>query len=105
MHAVLVTFQSSASIEALAEPFAAYAEALCSVPGLIFKTWIKDGETLGGFHVFSGRGAADRYLGSEMVAGLTANPAFANFSIERYDVLGDLSATTGTPSSPIAAAA
>ena len=103
MHAVLITFQSSASVEALAEPFAAYAEALREVPCLILKTWIKDGDTLGGFHVFSSRSDADRYLASKMVAGLTADPAFTDFTIERYDVFEDLSSRTGTPSEPISA--
>ena len=104
MHAVLITFQSSASVEQVAEPFAAYAEGLRDVSGLILKTWIRDGETLGGFHVFSSRSDADRYLASEKVAGLTANPAFTEFVIERYDVFEDLSSRTGTPVEPISAA-
>jgi hypothetical protein len=97
MHAVLITFTSSASIDQLDQPFRDYAEALCDVSGLIAKTWIKDGETLGGFHVFTSRAAADAYLGSEMVAGLTSNPAFQDFEVDHYDVLEELSAITGTP--------
>lgn len=103
MHAVLITFTSTAPKEALVAPFTDYAEALCNVDGLIVKTWIHDGETLGGFHVFARRGDADRYLGSEMVAGLTANPAFSDFSITRYDVLDDLSTITGTPTVSLSA--
>lgn len=97
MHAVLLTFKSAASIDQLEQPFQEYAEALCGVGGLVTKTWIKDGETLGGFHVFTSRATADAYLGSEMVAGLTSNPAFADFSVDHYDVLEGLSITTGTP--------
>lgn len=97
MHAVLVTFQSAASIDALADPFREYAEGLRSVPGLISKTWIKDGEVLGGFHVFESRAEAETYLGGEMVAGLTSTPAFTDFSIAHFDVLDDLSLITGTP--------
>jgi len=101
VHAVLVTFHSSVAAEDLAEPFTDYAEQLCSVPGLVAKTWIRDGEILGGFHVFSNRVDADRYLGGEMVAGLTSNAAFEDFTITRYDVIDALSGITGTPSSPV----
>lgn len=104
MHALLVTFHSSATVEDLQAPFTDYAATLRSIPGLISKTWLKDGETLGGFHVFTDRALADRYLASEMVAALTANDAFDNFAIVRYDVLSDLSITTGTPADPITAA-
>jgi hypothetical protein len=97
MHAVLITFRSAVSTEELTGPFGEYAEALRSVPGLISKTWIKDGETLGGFHVFESRAEAETYLGSEMVAGLTSNPAFSDFSIHHFDVFDELSRITGTP--------
>ncbi|GMR02065.1 MAG: hypothetical protein BMS9Abin20_0391 [Acidimicrobiia bacterium] len=97
MHAVLVTFQSAASADELADPFREYAEALRSVPGLISKTWIKDGDTVGGFHVFESRAEAETYLGSEMVAGLTSNPAFTDFSITHFSVFDELSRITGTP--------
>jgi len=105
MHAVLVTFQSSVPIEALAEPFAAYADEMTRVSGLICKTWIKDGDTLGGFHVFANRSDADRYLESDLVAGLTSNDAFDDFNIDRYDVIDELSIVTGTPNTPVAAKA
>jgi hypothetical protein len=103
MHAVLVTFRSAASVDELADPFREYAEALCLVPGLISKTWIKDGDTLGGFHVFESRAEAESYLGGEMVAGLTSNPAFTDFSIDHFDVLDDLSLITGTRQRALAA--
>ena len=103
MHAVLITFHSSVSADELVEPFTDYAEQLCSVAGLVEKTWVRDGEILGGFHVFSSRADADRYLGSEMVAGLTSNEAFEDFAITRYDVLDALSSRTGTPTTPLAA--
>jgi hypothetical protein len=105
MHAMLITFQSAVGIEDLAEPFSEYAQGLRDVDGLVLKTWIKNDETLGGFHVFSSRADADRYLASQMVAGLTGNPAFTNFAIERFDVIGDLSRVTGTPTTPLVTAA
>jgi hypothetical protein len=103
MHAVLVTFHSSVAADELVEPFTQYAEQMRSVPGLVAKTWIRDEEIIGGFHVFLSRADADRYLGGEMVAGLTSNEAFDDFAITRYDVLDDLSRLTGTPMSPLAA--
>ena len=105
MHAVLVTFRSEATLEEVAAPFAAYAEALRSVEGLVAKTWIADGDVLGGFHTFTSRAAADAYLGSAMVAGLTANPAFAGFEIRHFSVIDDLSRVTGSPTGTLAGAA
>lgn len=101
MHAVMITFESTASLEALAEPFAVYARALGSVPGLIAKTWLRDGVTLGTFQLFASRQAAESYLHSELGAGLTANPAFTRFRIEHYAVLEELSGLSGGPS-PVA---
>jgi hypothetical protein len=102
MHAVLITFTSAAPVEELAEPFAEYARALCSVEGLISKTWIRDGDIVGGFHIFTTGVAAEAYLGSEMVAGLTSNPAFSGFAIRHFDTIDELSAITGSPRVPLA---
>jgi quinol monooxygenase YgiN len=98
VHAVLITFRSSAPVEQLEQPFKKYAEGLRAVPGFISKTWISDGDSLlGGFYVFTNRADADAFLGSEMVAGVTSNPAFKDFQITHYDVLDELSVSTGTP--------
>jgi hypothetical protein len=97
MHAVLITFQSTASLDDLVGPFTDYAHSLGAVPGLVAKTWLRDGATLGGFHLFAGRRDADAYLAGALVAGLTANPAFADFQIRHYDVLEDLSRITRSP--------
>ena len=97
MHAVLITFTSSASLDDLKAPFTDYANALRAIQGLIAKTWIREGSTLGGFHVFATRQDAENYLNSEMVAGLTSNPAFSDFQIRHFDVLEELSAVTGSP--------
>lgn len=97
MHAVLITFRSTAPREVLVEPFTDYANALTSVEGLISKTWIGDGATIGGFHLFTDREGAEAYLGSEMVAGLTSNPAFSGFEIRHFEVLDELSRITGSP--------
>ena len=61
MHAVLITFDSTANLDDLTGPFAEYARVLSVVPGLIAKTWLREGATLGGFHLFADRQAAERY--------------------------------------------
>jgi hypothetical protein len=103
MHAVLITFRTAADLEDLAEPFTEYANALREVEGLVSKTWISDGDILGGFHTFTTRPAAETYLDSEMVAGLTSNPAFSGFEIRHFSVLDELSRITGAPSVPLPA--
>jgi hypothetical protein len=97
MHGMLITFTSTADIADLKEPFRDYANGLRSIDGLVYKTWLRDGSTLGGFHVFTSRAAAESYLASDMVAGLTGNPAFSNFEIRHWDVLEELSVINGTP--------
>ncbi len=104
MHAVLITFATSASLDDLKGPFTDYANALKGVSGLVAKTWIRDGSTLGGFHIFSSREDADSYLSSQMVADLTSNPAFSDFQIRHFDVLDELSAITGSPRAVLASA-
>lgn len=94
MHAVLITFTSSADLDDLVGPFTEYATALQGVEGLVSKTWIQDGATLGGFHLFTDRRAAEAYLASAMVAGLTANAAFSGFAIRHFAVLEELSRIT-----------
>ena len=97
MHAVLITFASSANLDDLVGPFAEYATALQNVEGFVVKTWIQDGATRGGFHIFTDRHAADADLASALVAGLTTNAAFSGFAIRHFAVLEELSYVTGTP--------
>ena len=97
MHAVLVTFRSAVAPDALAELFGRHAEALQAVPGLVMKTWLHDGETLGGFHLFATRETAEEYLASGLAAGLAAHPALAARAVRHFAVLGELSHATGTP--------
>lgn len=104
MHAVLITFTSSAGLDELKAPFTDYANALRGIEGLVSKTWIRDGSVLGGFHIFASRTDAENYLNSEMVAGLTSNPAFSDFQIRHFGVLQELSAMTGSPQAVLAGA-
>ena len=103
MYAVMITFTTSIPTDRLVEPFTDYADALRRQPGLITKTWIQDGTTLGGFHLFVDQAAADAYLGSDLAAGLRATDGFDDFDVRGFDVLADLSAMTGVaPESTLA---
>ncbi len=97
MHAVLITFTSTATLDQVAEPFERYAHALRAIPGLVMKTWIADGTTLGGFHIFDDTSHADGYLNSELLATVKSNPAFSDFRVTRFDVIDTLSAINGSP--------
>ncbi len=97
MYAMLITFHSAADLDSLAMHFADEARALQAAEGLILTTWIHDGPTLGRFHVFVSHRAAEDYLASDLMVGLTANPAFTQIQIHRYAVMAELSRATGTP--------
>ena len=100
MHAVFISFQSTAKEEELAEPFSQYAQALRNgaIPGFISKTWLSNGATMAGFHLFEDREAADRYLTTMFASAVPSNPAFSDIRIERYDVDEETSAiTNGVP--------
>lgn len=94
MHAVIVTFNTSAPPESLEEPFRNFAEALLGVDGFVSKVWLNDGETFGGSYVFENEEAAHTYLQSELVAGLTANEAFKDFEVRTFAVIDELTAVT-----------
>jgi len=97
MHAVIITFRSSLPLDQLAGPFTDFANALTSVDGFVSKTWLHDGETLGGSYVFKTEAAAKAYLASPMVAELTATEGFDDFEVLTFSVVDELTALT-TPS-------
>ena len=96
MHALFITFRSAVAPEELEEDFARYAEALRdgAARGLVGKTWLADGSTVGGFYLFEDRGVADRYLDGMFAEAVTDNPAFSDVRVERYDVDEALSQIT-----------
>ena len=102
MHAVFISFRSSANPEDLAEPFQQYANALRdgAIQGFCSKTWLANDELVGGFHIFDSRAAADRYLDTMFAPNVAANPAFTDIRIERFEVDEEMSAiTNGLPAS------
>lgn len=94
MHALIITFQTSAPPESLEEPFQSFAETLLGVDGFISKVWLNDGETYGGSDVFESEEAANVYLQSELVAGLRTNEAFHDVDVRTFAVIEDLTAIT-----------
>ena len=94
MHAVIITFNTSVSPESLEEPFRSFADALLSVDGYVSTVWLNDGETFGGSYVFESEEAANAYLESDLVAGLTANDAFDDVEVRTFAVIDDLTAVT-----------
>ena len=96
MHALFITFRSAVDPEELKEPFTQHAEALRdgAARGLVGKTWLADGRAVGGFCLFADRGDADHYLDGMFAEAVTANPAFSDVRVERYDVDETLSRIT-----------
>jgi hypothetical protein len=97
MHALLITFRSAITREELQEDFTRAAEALRdgAARGLVSKTWLYDGSTVGSFCLFEDREVADSYLGGFFAEAITANPIFSDVRVERYDVNETLSRITG----------
>jgi len=95
MYALLITFNTDVELADLEAPFVEYANALRNVTGLISKTWINDGTTVGGFHLFESKNAADAYASSDLASGLIDTEGFDNFEVRGFEVLGALSAITG----------
>ena len=96
MHAVFITYSSLVSREDLSGPYTQYAEALAAgrIPGFVSKTWLANGDTHGGFHIFRDREAADRYLAEMFEPVVGQNPVFSNIRIERFEVGEELSGMT-----------
>ena len=94
MHAVFMTFTTSVPLEELGTSFTTYADELVHTPGLRSKTWIADGSTLGGFHVFDAATDADTFLAGDLFGSIRHNPWFSAFELRRFDVLEDLTALT-----------
>ena len=98
MHAVLVTYENDTPADQLKNhpDNVAYAKHLKKVPGLISKTWINDGKTLGGFHVFTDKESADAYINGEMFqSAVVKNPSNRNVQTRHFAVFSNLTAMNG----------
>ncbi|WP_328304331.1 YdhR family protein [Actinomycetospora sp. NBC_00405] len=102
MHALHITYTSSASIEQLRDASVVFAEVLRTVPGFVAKTWLVDGAHHGGFYLFTDRAAAQAYRDGPLVTGLREHPAFSDFEVRGWDVDDELGALTGATTSTAA---
>jgi len=65
------------------------APAFAAVPGLVSKVWLADraGGVFGGVYTFDSTDAVDRFLESDLFAGVGATPGLVNISVRRFGVL------------------
>lgn len=105
MQAVIITFHSSVPLDAVHDDFSAGAQEISEVPGLLSKTWLQDGERLGGFYLFTDADAARTYLDGPIIAETRAVPVFSDWEVQEFTVLEEFSAVTrGVPRQSPAAA-
>ena len=108
MHALVVTFDTADGLRELRRPSGSpmrvdeYIADLRARPGFLAKTWLRDGDTYGGFYLFADRTAADRYLAEEIAPLGRANPTMTNQQVRHFDVLEHLSELTlGLPAAGV----
>lgn len=92
MHAMFLTFEFAGEDDELDRAFSQYAESLVDVPGLLTRTWMKDGSTVGGFFVFQNVDGAEQFLGSARIRSLVRHPNVSDFYVRHFSTLGTISA-------------
>ena len=103
MHAFLVTFTSKVEGTSLLDPMRQGIPGLKQVPGLVMKTYLYTGpHELASLYMFTDHAAAQAYLNSETFQRFIKAPPFSNVGITHFDVVDDLSAELGTPTTPLA---
>lgn len=95
MHALHITYTSSASAAQLRAAVIEFAEVLRTVPGFVAETWLVDGAHHGGFYLFTDRRAAQAYRDGPLVTGLREHPEFSDVEVRGWDVDDELGALTG----------
>ena len=93
MHAVFMTFEFSGGSGELTKTFSEFADTLNEASGLVMNTWMRDGSTIGGFHVFRTTQAAEQFLKSGRVRALAANPSVSGFYVRLFSTLTSTGAT------------
>jgi hypothetical protein len=100
MHALVVTFDTAEGLQSLRGPSGSslrveeYITGLRARPGFLAKTWLRDGDTYGGFYLFADRAAAERYVAEEIEPLGRTNPSMTNLQVRHFDVLAELSELT-----------
>jgi hypothetical protein len=92
----IVTFDLNVS----AEEYTAHAEhkaaAFTAWPGLLGKWWLSDSAsgTFGGVYLFASHHDADLSRETDLYRAMFTNPAFADVTVQEFDVLGAPTAVT-----------
>lgn len=97
MYILQVNYQVSVSRHTYEEDSAPVAESIANnVRGLIWKAWGYNEETgtACGLYLFEDEDALDCYLQSAIVKGLKRSPAFGDVTVNRFELLSDLSRVT-----------
>ena len=94
MRILSVRFKSSTPLKDLEAPWLELAPQFNAVPGLLSKTWIQDGDLLGGIYTFRDQASVDAYAAGPIVTAMMSDPTLSDFRLEQYDVLENLSAIT-----------
>jgi hypothetical protein len=97
VHAILIICHSAVAPAASDEALACRAEALQGVPGLVMKTWLRDGDIPRGFYLFAIHEAAAEFLVSDLAASLATQAVATGRTVRHFAVLEELSRATGTP--------
>lgn len=93
MHAVFMTFEFSGGSSELTKMCGGFADALNEASGMVTHTWMRDGSTIGGFHVFHTAQAAEQFLKSGRVRALAAHPRVSDFYVRLFSTLSNTGAT------------
>jgi hypothetical protein len=102
MHALMITFESTANVTDLEQPFREFATALNQRDGFVMKTWITSESTIGGFYVFETEETAERYLNELFYPVVNPNEAFSNVEVRHFQIHDELSGMTGVPLGTVA---
>jgi len=75
------------------------AKLFWTVPGLLWKIWVRDPETRasGGIYLFKDRASAQAYKDGPIAAAVRRFPKSSNHRFQIYDVREDQTAITGGP--------
>ena len=96
---VQINFNYAAPTNELLAALKATAGPISKVPGLVWKVWLLNEakKEAGGIYLFDSEAAAQKYLSSEIVTGMTTNPAIRNPSVKQFRVEEELSRITRAP--------
>lgn len=107
LHVRIVTFSlDGITVDDYQEHCQTIAGAFLQWPGLLTKVWLSDpaSNRFGGIYVFESKAAADTSRATEIFAGMTNNPRFADLSITEYSTLETPTRITARPLHTAAAA-